>query len=230
MLAAVVRVPLVVDPVDRLHDELERTPDAVRRNRAFELEGRPDLPAELLGQVGADHRAAPLVDERPASPGRSSPYSGNIARYGSASTAKLGKKFFMSGAPVAVGTPPPNQFTFATRFMPGMRGEPRLVGQRQAEHQADAVPHDEPFGARAVHVAVEGAQQCLKRADEEDAERHREDGAEGADPVLPQVLQDVGEVFHVQGYGLGAPGHGPSDNGPRATGVRPGPSPRDRAA
>jgi hypothetical protein len=68
------------------------------------------------------------------------PYSGNIVRYGSASTAKFGKKFFMSGAPVAVGTPPPNQFTFATRFTPGIaasrgsydngRGKTRLTRLR----------------------------------------------------------------------------------------------------
>ena len=53
-------------------------------------------------------------------------YSGHIARYGSASTAKFGKKFFQSGSPpAALPIVPPNQLNFATRLMPGiaaMRG------------------------------------------------------------------------------------------------------------
>ena len=48
-------------------------------------------------------------------------YSGHIARYGSASTAKFGKKFFQSGSPpAALPMDPPNQVNCATRLIPGI--------------------------------------------------------------------------------------------------------------
>ncbi len=155
----------------------------------------PDLPPELLREIRPDQRSTPIVHERAfLRVGQAVLREHRQIRLGVHGKVReevfhvgsAGRRRHTAAEPVHLRNP----------LHAGHRREPRLIRQRQGEHQAHAVADHEPLRARAIHAPVKRAQQRLQRPDQEDAERHRHDGAERPDPVPTQVLQDVGQVFH----------------------------------
>ena len=151
---------------DRAHHELERPVGlAVRRDEALQEEACRRASSRTCSRACGRWRR-PRRSPCSAwywSGGTS--YSGYIARKGSSSTARFGKKLLQSVVELSpsasllpsffAGSEPPNQLLIATRSTPGHRLDARAVGERHVEDDADRVAHHQALGARAVEQHVD---------------------------------------------------------------------------
>jgi len=168
---------------------------SIWRNEAFELEGAADLPAALLRELRPDDRPPHVFHE-----GLLLIRLQLILRIHVEVGLGVDREIREEVLPIRLS---PRRADSAAKPVelgdaldPGHRFEARLVGNRQVLGKADAMTGDQPLRARSLEPAVERLQRRLQHRNQEDAQRHRDDSADGSDPGLAQVLQDVRQVFH----------------------------------
>ena len=186
----------VVDLVDPADDEVERREI---RGAIFEADGVADLPPELPRSVGADD-AAPAVPEECA------------LLLGGQDVLRVHREVLLGVD--RIGGVLEEVRRIAEREQPeagrrdvldtGDRPYPVLVGEGQGVEEADRVANDEARGVGTAQLPADRHDDRLQRAEEEDADDHREHGAGRADPVLAQVFQDEREEPHEHALSTGA--------------------------